>query len=275
MPVDVQRMRAGDARERKIFRRLFAVREMAVFLFAGRIRPDSQRVVIVMSAGSEPPYGGSRMGAKTDLRIGVKGEKMKQRIIFALIACAGLTGAAQAAVVIDFESDATGAKPNGWQSDDSALVSFTDSMGANLDVYDYGNQSHGQALAVNSDDPSYLIMDFAVPVGFLSFEFGNDDPGYSAPGDLAILTAFLDGGQVGQTSVVMNRDDIMNQSISISGLTFDRATFFYDVTGGSGLIEIVDNIQFEPGGVIPVPGALVLGSLGAGLVGWLRRRRTL
>ena len=200
---------------------------------------------------------------------------MKRPIMFALIACAGLSGVAQAVVVIDFESDTTGGKPNGWMSADSGLVSFSDSMGADLTVSDYGTQSHGQALGVFPDDPSYLIMDFAAPVSFLSLEFGNDDPGWSAPGDLAVLTAFLNGGQVGQTSVVMNRDDIMNQSISISGMTLDRATFFYDVTAASGLIEIVDNIQFEPGGVIPAPGALVLGSLGAGLIGWLRRRRTL
>jgi hypothetical protein len=198
---------------------------------------------------------------------------MKKVVVFALVVCTGLAGAVQAAVVIDFESDATGAKPNGWQSDDSALVSFSDSMGANLGVGDYGSQSHGQALAVNGDDASYLIMDFASPVSFLSLEFGNDDPGYSTAGDEAVLTAFLGAVQVGQTSVVMNRDDIMNQSITVSGVTFDRATFFYDVTG-VGLIEIVDNIQFESSAV-PAPGAIVLGSLGAGLVGWLRRRRTL
>jgi hypothetical protein len=182
------------------------------------------------------------------------------------------TATVTAAVTIDFENDIAGAKPNGWVSNDSPLVSFSDSMGANLDLEDYGHQSHGKGLGVYSDDPSYLIMDFSMIATSLALEFGNDDPGWSNPGDQAILTAFLGGTQVGQTSVVMNRDDIMNQSISISGLTFDRATFFYNVTMQPGLIEVVDNIQFD---VIPAPGAILLGGIGVGLVGWLRRRRAL
>lgn len=198
---------------------------------------------------------------------------MKKTVVLALI-CAGFAGTGQAAALIDFQSDASGYKANGWQSDDSALVSFSDSLGAELNLQDWVQQSHGMALAVEWDDASYLIMDFASPANFLSLEFGNDDPWYSVAGDQAVLTAFFGGGQVGQTSVVMNRDDIMNQSIAISGVTFDRATFFYNVTGG-GLIEVVDNIQFELANPIPAPGAVILGSLGAGLVGWLRRRRTL
>jgi len=140
-------------------------------------------------------------------------------------------------------------------------------------VYDYGWQSHGQALSVHTDyDDSWLIMDFSMLATSLQLEFGNDDPGWSNPGDLAILTAFLGVSQVGQTSVVMNRNDNMDQSISISGVSFDRATFYYAVDPSLGLTEVVDNIEFE---VIPAPGAILLGSIGVGLIGWLRRHKKL
>ena len=169
--------------------------------------------------------------------------------------------------MIDFESDTDGLKPNGWASADSALVTFSDSMGEDLRLQDWWHQSHGKGLATYWDDESYLIMDFGVlPATDLQLEFGNDDPVATNPGDLAVLTAFLGGTQVGQTTVVMNRDDIMNQTIGISGVVFDRATFFYDVTriGWTGMIEIVDNIEFN---VVPIPGAVLLGILGLSVAG--------
>src|SRR5688572_5414476 len=93
---------------------------------------------------------------------------------------------------INFDLDTPGAKPNGFTSLDSAIVHFTDSNRANLDVVDLGaGQTIGQSLRVQTDGgDSSLIMDFDVAVCQISLAFGNDDPGFSNAGDRAVLTVF-------------------------------------------------------------------------------------
>lgn len=63
-------------------------------------------------------------------------------------------------------------------------------------------------------------------------------------------------------------------SWSVSGGLIKKITFFYEEPyDGTGIIG-VGRIEFQPE-PIPAPGAILLGSIGVSLVGWLRRRRTL
>jgi hypothetical protein len=58
----------------------------------------------------------------------------------------------------------------------------------------------------------------------------------------------------------------------VSGIAFDRAVLRDPVDDR----VFIDNLHFGVnGGVIPAPGAVVLGIVGAALTGWLRRRRGL
>jgi len=179
---------------------------------------------------------------------------MRRTMAFVLVACtmALIGGPAWAGVShpvtarIDFNRDRPGVKPNGWSSREARNVSFSDSLGADLDVESFGFQGRGQALAVNDDDPSYLIIDLDGTGTCIRMWFGNDDPCCSNQGDEAVLTVFSGGNQVGQNSVELNRNDFMDQQISVCGVAFDQATFLYDVTT-PGLIEIVDEISIQSG----------------------------
>ncbi|MFC1782219.1 hypothetical protein ACFL02_01370 [Planctomycetota bacterium] len=58
--------------------------------------------------------------------------------------------------------------------------------------------------------------------------------------------------------------------ITLSGLGI--RSLYWEDTEADMSFAALDNITLTP---IPVPGAILLGSLGVGLFGWLRRRRTL
>ena len=183
---------------------------------------------------------------------------------------------------IDFSSDAPGAISNGFTSAGYAGAHFSDSNGADLVLGNFGAQTNGVGLVVFGDDPSALVIDFDGLMNSISLRFGNDDPNVTSASDIALLTLFNGATQVGQTSVVLNRDDIMNQTIAFSGAGFNRATFVYASANGTplNLIEVVDDITFSgplfseaPIGEVP-DGGSTLGLLGlalAGLVAWRRR----
>jgi hypothetical protein len=185
-------------------------------------------------------YSGAAVASSTDN--GVAAPEALGPVVEALVA-----ETAFPSETIDFESDAPGFLPNGWQSADSANVAFSDSVGADLQLADFGNQSDGQALAANTDfDDSQLDMSFTYRLRSLSLDFGNDDPAFSEEGDAAVLAVSSGGELLGASVVVMNRDDIMNQSISVADVgCFDAASFKYDVDPSIGLIEVVDNIEME------------------------------
>ena len=197
--------------------------------------------------------------------------------MLAAVAAIGMMAATSAsAAVITFNNDTAGAKANGFVSADSNAVAFSDSSGSNLIVDNFGSQTgNSKGLAVFNDDASRLVMTFTGLYTTLSLSFGNDDPGWTVPGNLAWLQLFNGATLVGTVSTVMNRNDVMDQVVSYAGAAFDRAEFFYGNAQGNpiNLIEMVDNVTF--GGPVGVSAPAAMALFGAGLLGLglVRQRR--
>ncbi|ODT89320.1 PEPxxWA-CTERM sorting domain-containing protein [Phenylobacterium sp. SCN 70-31] len=213
---------------------------------------------------------------------------MKTRLLAALTAATALAaaGTAHALTVIDFEGDVVGSVAEGFSAAGFPELVFYSDLGAGLEIGDYDVQSDGKALLAQSDtNGNFIRGEFTDGVhSFLSMTFGNDDPIFTNPGDRAVLTVFLGGALVGQTFVILNRNDVMDQTIAFTSGPFDSFTFAYtDAAGnpftggggaGVGLIEIIDNITFDTlSAAIPEPSAWGMMILGFGGVGGILRRR--
>ena len=174
-------------------------------------------------------------------------------LIFSVIFTISLpVNAATYDIVIDFENETTGSKPNGWKSVDSDLVSFSDSNGSDLGIYS-GQESDGKSIACFGDNTDGLVLDFSIPMFAISLEFGNDNPGFITSNDWAILTLFNGATQIDQVMIHPNVNDLMDQTISYSGSSFTKAVFAYS----TNLTEVVDNIMLASGSVVTknvVPG---------------------
>ena len=199
----------------------------------------------------------------------------------------GIIGKAQigTAQTITFENDPVGSKPNGFQSVQSPLLSFSDSIGADLSIINFppnpvlfpdppNAEAIGNGLVTGQDDFSSLNLNFSVPVTSLSFLFGNDQNVTTLDGDAARLDIFNNGTPVNSFSVPFNRNDVADQTISTNlDQIFNSATFTYVDASGNPieLREVVDNVAFQP---VPEPSSILgLATFGVGAITMLKRKR--
>ncbi|HET6893118.1 MAG TPA: PEP-CTERM sorting domain-containing protein [Pyrinomonadaceae bacterium] len=183
-----------------------------------------------------------------------------------------MSQASAKADLITFEFDPIQTQlPNGFRSVESNLVRFSafrlNTLHIHPAAFGFGQMVFFGTRGLASEDERGIFMDFDVPVTSLSLWFGNDHFGDTFEGDTAILQTFLDGVFVGETTVLLNRDDIINQQILFAGAVFNRATFTFSNTD---IVKTVDNIEFTP---VPEPTTVALLGIGiVGLIAKIRRR---
>ena len=200
---------------------------------------------------------------------------LRSLAVNAALALSGLlaAGSAFCATTVTFESDPVGFAGINFHSVDSTSLRFSASPGGDLQIMPEvgSNEFLGtRGLAVFGTPDVSLVMEFSTPATSLQLAFGNDDFASTREGDEAILVAFLGNVGVGAASVPLNRNDLIDQTIAISGTLFNRAVFFY--TADRFLAETVDDITFSllegAPPAIPEPASALLLAFGLAVLLW-------